>query len=114
MVVDAVVTRDFAGARALLAPDVEFRSMTPSRFWEADEPEGVEAALRAWLDDPGREVDRIEPTQPGAVQDTVRMGWRVSGTRAEGAFVFEQQAFARERDGRIVWLRVMCSGPRDA
>jgi len=26
----------------------------------------------------------------------------------------EQQAYVREDDGQVVWLRVMCSGPRPA
>lgn len=38
----------------------------------------------------------------------------VFGSNAEGRFVYEQQAYVREDDGQVVWLRVMCSGPRPA
>ncbi len=93
-------------------PEVDFRAMTPKRTWEAEDPEGVEGVLRAWFEHPEREVERVEPTEPGAVEDTVRVGWRVYGTDASGPFVFEQQAFLREEAGRVVWMRVMCSGPR--
>lgn len=110
--VDAIVARDFARARGLLHPEIDFRAMTPNRVWEADGPAGVENVLRAWLDDPDEDIECIDATDSAAVEDTVRVGWRVRGTDAEGAFVYEQQAYVRERDGQVAWLRVMCSGPR--
>lgn len=110
--VAALVARDLAGARDLLAPEVDFRAMTPSRFWEANDPAGVEDVLRAWFEHPERDVARVDAGECGAVADTRRVGWRVSGTDAQGAFTYEQLAFAREHDGRVVWLRIMCSGPR--
>jgi hypothetical protein len=30
----------------------------------------------------------------------------------EGLFLVEQQAYLAERDGRIGWMRVLCSGYR--
>lgn len=110
--VDAVLARDFVGARDQLHPEIDFRGMTPSRIWEADDPEGVEQALRTWLDNPERQVERIDATEVSAVEDTVRAGWRVRGDGTGGPFVFEQQVYARERDGQVGWLRVMCTGPR--
>jgi hypothetical protein len=112
--VDAIIARDFARARGLLNRDIDFRAMTPNRFWEASSPEDVEQVLRAWFEHPEREVDRVEPIEPASVEDTVRTGWRVYGRGADGPFVYEQQAYAREHDGQVVWLRVMCSGPRPA
>lgn len=112
--VDAILARDFSRARGLLDPAIDFRAMTPKRVWEAEDPAGVEEVLRAWFEHPERDVERVEPTEPASVEDTVRVGWRVYGDDANGPFVYEQQAFVRERDGRVVWLRVMCSGPRPA
>lgn len=108
----AVTTRDLAGACGHLHPEIDFRAMTPNRFWEADGPAGVEDVLRSWLENPAREVESIEALAPVAVEDTQRVGWCVRGSGAEGPFVFEQQAYVRERDGQVIWLRVMCSGPR--
>ena len=110
--VDAVVARDFSRARGLLDDAIDFRAMTPSRVWEADSPADVEDVLRAWFEHPDRDVERVEATESGSVADTRRVGWRVSGTDANGAFTYEQLAFVRESEGQIVWLRVMCSGPR--
>lgn len=110
--VGAIVARDLPRAASLMAPDVDFRAMTPRRIWEADGPAGVEDVLRAWLADPDEQITAVEPTEPLRVEDTLRVGWRVHGRDREGAFVYEQQAYAREQDGHVVWLRVMCTGPR--
>ena len=109
---DAIVARDFAAARALIHPEVDFRAMTPNRVWEAAGPADVEAVLRTWLADPDEEIAEIEPLTPSAVQDTARVGWLVHGSDADGPFVFEQQAYVRDRDGQVGWLRVICSGQR--
>ena len=108
--VDAIVARDVASAVALLHPKIDFRAMTPNRVWEADDPPGVEAILRAWLEDPDEEVHRIEATEPSSIVDRVRVGWLVRISDADGPHVFEQQAYVRERDAQIDWMRVMCSG----
>lgn len=112
--VDAILERDFVRARNLLHPEVDFRAMTPSRVWEADGPAGVEEVLRAWFEHPEREVERVAPTEPASIEDTLRVGWSVYGSDANGQFLYEQQAYVREDDGQVVWLRVMCSGPRPA
>ena len=109
---DAICALDFPRATALLHPEIDFRAMTPNRIWEAAGPADVEAALRQWLADPDEEIDAVEPVAAGAVQDTARVGWQVRLRDAEGAFVYEQQAYVRERDGQVGWLRIMCSGPR--
>jgi hypothetical protein len=110
--VDAILARDFSRARGLIHPDIDFRAMTPSRVWEADGPAAVEQVLRAWFDHPDRDVERVEPTKPASVGDTLRVGWRVHGHGADGPFLYEQQAYVREDDAHIVWLRIMCCGPR--
>lgn len=111
---DAIVNLDFERARGLLDPEIDFRGMTPNRVWEADGPDEVEMAMRKWLQNPEREVESVEVTSSEVVEDTARVGWRVRGQRTEGPFSFEQQAYVRENEGRIVWLRVMCTGPRPA
>lgn len=105
---------EISRACGLLDADVDFRAMTPNRFWEANSPVDVEEVLRAWFEHPEREVERVEPIEPAFVEDTRRVGWRVYGRSADGSFAYEQQAYVREDDGRVVWLRVMCSGPRPA
>jgi hypothetical protein len=108
--VDAIATRDVSGAVALLHPEIDFRAMTPNRIWEADGAPGVEAVLREWFEDPDEEVHGIEATEPMPLESTVRVGWLVHISDADGPHIFEQQAYIRERDARIEWMRVICSG----
>ena len=110
--VHAILAREFSRARDLLHPDIDFRAMTPTRVWEAGDPAGVEEVLRAWFEHPERNVERVDATEPASLADTLRVGWRVYGSDASGPFVYEQQAYLREDGERVVWLRVMCSGPR--
>ena len=46
------------------------------------------------------------------VADRERVGYRFSVTNPDGDFLVEQQAYLEERDGRICWMRVVCSGFR--
>jgi hypothetical protein len=108
--VDAIVERDFSGAVALLHPEIDFRAMTPNRVWDAKDPAGVEAVLRTWLADPDEDVQGIQATEPTSIENTVRVGWLVRVSDGGGPHVFEQQAYIRERDAKIGWMRVMCSG----
>jgi hypothetical protein len=107
---DAIVARDLARAASLLHPDIDFRAMTPNRVWEAEGPAGVETVLREWFEDPDEDVEGIEATETISIEDTVRVGWLVRISDADGPHIFEQQAYVRERDARIGWMRVICSG----
>jgi hypothetical protein len=62
----ALAAKDFGRVAELLDPEVDFRGMTPRRFWEAS----------------GRDHER--------------------------------QAYYSTTDGRISWMRVLCSGFRPA
>ena len=108
--VDAIVALDLARAAAQLHPEIDFRAMTPNRVWEADGAAGVEEVLRQWLADPDEDVEGVDATGTTSIEGTVRVGWLVRVSDADGPHVFEQQAYIRERDGRIDWMRVMCSG----
>lgn len=108
--VDAIVARDLARAAALLHPEIDFRAMTPNRVWEAEDRAGVEGVLREWFEDPDEDVQGIEATEPISIEDTMRVGWLVRISDADGPHIFEQQAYVRERDAQIDWMRVICSG----
>lgn len=110
--VTAIAQLDLPGAAALLHPETDFRAMTPNRVWEAGTPGEVEAVLRGWFADPSETVEDITATEPATIGDVARVGWLVRISDAGGAFVFEQQAYVRERDGQIDWMRLICSGWR--
>ena len=109
--VDAIIARDFPGAGALLHPEIDFRAMTPSRIWEATGPDDVVAAFTHWFGDDDH-VEGVESVETDAFADRQRVGYRLRVRRADGVHLVEQQAYLSERDGRIGWLRVLCSGYR--
>lgn len=108
--VEAIIARDVVRAVALLHPEIDFRAMTPNRIWEADGPAGVEDVLRQWFEDPDEELHGIAATPTEWIEGTARVGWLVRISDADGPHVFEQQAYVRERDSQIGWMRVICSG----
>jgi len=107
----AVATKDTAGLRALLHPDIDFRGMTPGRVWEADGPEDVVAAVGTWYDEDDA-IEGVEWIVTDEFADRQRVGYRLRVRNKDGLHLVEQQAYLTERDGRIGWLRVMCAGYR--
>jgi len=107
----AVAEKDDAALLALLHPQVDFRGMTPGTVWEAQDPSGVVDAVRQWFGDDDH-VERVEAADSDAFADRQRASYRLRVRNRDGLHLVEQQAYLSERDGRIGWLRVMCSGYR--
>jgi hypothetical protein len=108
----ALAAKDFDRVRALLAPDVDFRGMTPSRYWEASDPDAVVTEVLTQWFEPSDEIESLDALETDAFADRERVGYRFSVRNPDGLFTVEQQAYLEPRDGRIAWLRVMCSGFR--
>jgi hypothetical protein len=109
----AVAAKDHDGVRALLHPEVDFQAMTPRKVWDASSPEDVVRALGVWFDE-GDHIDSLVCVDTDAFADRERVGYRLSVSNGDGAFLVEQQAYLSPREGRIGWLRIMCSGYRPA
>ena len=105
----ALAVRDFDRLRSLLDPEVEFRALTPRRSWEANGDAETLALFRRWFDLPTI-VDEIDDVSSHAVGDRLHLAYRFLGHGDDGPFVIEQQIYFTERDGRIDWMRMMCSG----
>jgi hypothetical protein len=109
----AVAAKDHDRVRRLLHEELDFRAMTPGRVWEAETPSDVLTALATWFDD-GDRIERVEMLESDSFADRQRVGYRFRVRNATGVHLVEQQAYLAERDGRIGWLRIMCSGFRPA
>ena len=109
----AVATRDTAGLLDVLAPDVDFRGMTPNRFWEAGSAREVvdDVLFGAWFE-PTDRIDALDDLQTGTVADRDRVAYRLRVSNEAGTFLVEHQAYFDVEDDRITWLRIMCSGYR--
>ncbi len=107
----AIAERDAAGLSALLTDDVDFRALTPGRFWEGKDPEAVvDAALGHWFE----ESDHIEAVRRVMVGEGVgevhHVAYRFDVHNADGRSSVEQQAYYKVAGDRISYLRIICSG----
>jgi hypothetical protein len=108
----ALAAKDFDRVSELVHPEIDFRAVTPSRSWEAgDSEEFVSGVLRQWLED-SDDVEELVSVETDAFADRERVGYRFRVRDSEGVYLVEQQAYIGERDGRIGWMRVACSGFR--
>lgn len=107
----ALARGDFAQVTEVLCADIEFRAVTPRRFWEAQTAEETLDILHTWFD-PSRVVDEVLGVRTDVVADRHSVTYRFAGGQPEGRFVIEQHAYYTERDDRIGWMRLVCSGFR--
>jgi hypothetical protein len=111
---EALARKNFDAVTALLDPDIDFRGLTPGRAWEASGARRVvDDVLRHWFED-SDELEQVLSIETGSVADRERVTYRFRGQNPDGPFVVEQQAYYTENDGRITWMRVLCSGFRPA
>lgn len=110
---EAIGRKDRDGVRAVLAPDVDFRGLTPGRAWEGSTADDVLHVLfGCWFEDADEIAEVLDVAENAPVVDTGHVSWRFALRTPDGDHVAEQQAYYRAEDGRITHLRVMCSGFR--
>jgi hypothetical protein len=111
---DALAAKDVKRLRDLIHPEIDFAGLTPSRSWEAGDPDAlISLLLDQWFEDKD-EIEALELVESDAFADRERVGYRFSVNNPDGRFLVEQQAYLEGRDGRIGWMRVVCSGFRPA
>jgi SnoaL-like domain len=109
---EAVARKAVADVAALLDTEIDFRGLTPNRTWEASGSDAVlGVVLGHWFED-SDEVEQVVLIETDAFADRERVAYRFHVRNPDGRFVVEQQAYYSVRDGRIAWLRVLCSGFR--
>jgi hypothetical protein len=109
----ALARKDKAALRAILATDIDFKGLTPRRFWEASTADEVlDVLLGSWFEADDH-IDGIAALERGDdVEDVHRVAYRFDVTTPDGPHTVEQQAYYRESDGRLIYLRIVCSGFR--
>ena len=110
----ALAAKDAVAIRELIHPEIDFRALTPNRTWEAsDRDELISILLESWFE-ADDEIEALESVETDTVADRERVGYRFSVTNPDGRHLVEQQAYLEDRDGKIAWMRVVCSGFRPA
>lgn len=108
----ALAEKDFERILSLFDPEVDFRGVTPRRFWKAENPQAlVGDVLQTWFDD-SDQIEALEKLETDAFADRERVGYRLRINNPEGHFLVEQQLYLSSDNGRITWMRSLCSGFR--
>ena len=111
---EALVGKDFSRAAGVLGPDVDFRALTPNMTWQASGPDDVvENVLREWFED-SDDVKELISFEATPFADREHVAYSLRGENGDGPYVVEQHAYLTAEAGRIVWMRVLCSGKRPA
>ena len=107
----ALAAKDAAALRAMFDDKVDFRAMTPNHTWEGRTPTAVidDVVLGTWFASCDT-MELAEAADTGVVGDRHGFSYRLQGTNGDGRFVIEQRAYADVAEGKITWMRVLCSG----
>jgi len=105
----ALADQDFSAAEAMLAPEVEFKALTPSQgFIDLSGPEAVMGLMREWYGT----AEAVESLEAYRILQRHHVNYRIRWQSPEdGLMVFEQHAFYDVDDsGRISRWHLVCSG----
>ena len=107
----ALAAKDADALRGLLHAALDFRAMTPGRFWEASDSGTVidDILLGQWFE-PSDDIKDLVAMETGTVGRRHRVGYRFRVENPDGTHLVEQQAYYEDEGGRITWLRVICAG----
>ncbi|MFL5797638.1 MAG: sulfurtransferase TusA family protein [Actinomycetota bacterium] len=108
---DALTTRDFTAARALLANDVRFRMLLPSELMTEWDAEGAIGRFISWFGE--ADPFQVEASSSGEVEGRAAIIYRFRLHDADGWQVIEQHLMLDVgADARIAAIDLLCSGFR--
>lgn len=107
----AIAAKDRDRLCSILADSIDFRALTPQRYWEATNAEQVvdDIILGQWFE-PADNIQELSSVATGSVGDRLHVDYRMRVRNASGEFCVEQQAYYRVSGAQIDWIRILCSG----
>jgi hypothetical protein len=111
----AIASKDRARLYSVLADPIDFRALTPQRYWEATSAKEIvdQIILGQWFDSSDH-IQELCSVTTADVGDRQHVAYRMRVRNADGEFYVEQQAYYRAKGVWIDWLRILCSGYRPA
>jgi len=107
----ALSRRDYGALGECFAADGTLRGIVPPGLREADGREAITVRFRLWTEDIA-DYEIVE-SDAAPFADLLRLRWAVQGVDPElGLNAYEQTAYAEVADGKIVRMRLACSGHR--
>jgi len=108
---DALTTREYAAARALLADDVRFRMLVPSWLMRESDAEATIGRFIGWFGD--ADPFEVVASSSGEVEGRAAVTYRFRLHDADGWQVIEQHLMLDVgADARIAAIDLLCSGFR--
>jgi hypothetical protein len=107
----ALAAKDSTALRSLLANPIDFQALTPRRHWQASAPDEVidDVILGMWFGS-GADIEALESFTISQLPDRTRVSYLLRVRKADGEYLVEQQVYFSTSDGRINWMRALCSG----
>ena len=109
----ALAGKDAEALRAVLADPIDFQALTPGRHWQASAAGVVidEIVLGKWFE-PGNDIRALESVSTSDLPGRAHVSYLLRVRKSDGDYLVEQQAYYDTDGGRIIWMRVLCSGYR--
>jgi hypothetical protein len=110
----AIEVRDREALRNIFATPVQFRAVSPRRFWDAETPSDVaDIVLGTWFAE-NKQITHVSLVEDDTVGDISKITYRMSVATESGPTLIEQVAYYAVQDDRITHVRLVCSGFRPA
>jgi len=107
----ALSAQDGPALRGLLDEGIDFQALTPRRHWQASSPGEVvdEVILGTWFG-PGVRIDALEELSTARLPGRERVSYLLRVRNSAGDHLVEQQVYYNTGNGRVTWMRILCSG----
>ena len=107
---EALLSKEWGHLESLLSSEVDFRGLTPRKQWEASTPKDlIDTVFSQWFG-PTVDICEIIDIATDRIVDRHRVVYRFRVHGDEDDYVCEQTAYFDEADGKIVTLRILCTG----
>ena len=110
--VEALASEDAEAVRAVLHPEIDFRALTPDRFWRPTTATRCSRSCSVCGSRPTTNSRNSFSAYADVFADREQIRLRFRGRNRDGAMLVEQQAYLAQRDSLIGWTRIVCSGER--
>jgi hypothetical protein len=107
---EALLAKDWHSLETLLDDRIDFRGLTPGRPWEATSArELIDTVFTQWFETADEIYETIS-IATDVITDRKRVVYRFRVRNPQDDYVCEQTAYYDEARGKIIKLRILCSG----
>lgn len=107
---EALLAKDWARLKSLLDDEIDFRGLTPGRPWEASSAKDLIGTVFTQWFEPTDDICETIAITTDSITDRQKVVYRFRVRNPQDDYVCEQTAYYDETGGKIVKLRILCSG----